>query len=76
MIDPDDREAGFYWISIRGQAPEVAQWQLEWGQWLVTGSTCPLTDAMVLEVAVLSDMLPPPPVTSCGAASAAPNPVR
>jgi hypothetical protein len=57
MADPDNREAGFYWISIGGQEPEVAQWQTEWGQWLVTGSTLPLADVLASEVVVLSDML-------------------
>ena len=45
MADPDDRDAGFYWISIDGQEVEVAQWQSEWSRWLVTGSTQPLSDA-------------------------------
>jgi hypothetical protein len=62
MTDPDDREAGFYWISIDGQEPEVAQWQNEWGQWLVTGHKMPLTDALATKVVVLSDMLPVPVV--------------
>lgn len=60
MNGPDDREAGFYWISIGGQTPEVAQWHTEWGQWLVTGSTFPLADVLASEVEMLSDMLPPP----------------
>jgi hypothetical protein len=60
MHDPNDREAGFYWISIGGQTPEVAQWHTELGQWLVTGNLQPLTDAVALEVEVLSDMLPLP----------------
>jgi hypothetical protein len=60
MHDPDDRDAGFYWISIDSQAPEVAQWHTEWGQWLVTGCLQPLTDALASQVEVLSDMLPPP----------------
>ena len=60
MHDPDDREAGFYWIGIGGQAPEVAQWHTEWGQWLVARSVQPLKDALAAEVEVLSDPLPPP----------------
>ncbi|MBL6079640.1 hypothetical protein JMJ56_16600 [Belnapia sp. T18] len=60
MIDPDDRETGFYWIRIAGQEPEVAQWQTEWNQWLVTGQELPLSDLRAEEVQVLSDMLAPP----------------
>ena len=44
MIDLDDREAGFYWISVGGQAAEVALWHLEWTSWLVVGQDQPLTD--------------------------------
>jgi hypothetical protein len=29
MTNLDDRESGFYWISIGGQEVEVAQWQAE-----------------------------------------------
>jgi hypothetical protein len=29
MTNLDDREPGFYWISIGGQEVEVAQWQAE-----------------------------------------------
>ncbi|MBL6458988.1 hypothetical protein JMJ55_27025 [Belnapia sp. T6] len=64
MIDPDDREAGFYWISIGGQEPEVAQWQSEWCQWLVTGRERPLSDARSMEVVVLSSVLAPPALTA------------
>jgi hypothetical protein len=60
MSEPDDREAGFYWISIDGQEAEVAQWQAEWGQWLVAGSKMPLPDQLSESVTVLSDRLPPP----------------
>jgi hypothetical protein len=60
MTNPDDRDAGFYWISIDGQEVEVAQWQTEWGRWLVTGSSLPLSDAISAHVVVLSDLLPPP----------------
>jgi hypothetical protein len=62
MTDPDDREAGFYWISIDGQEVEVAQWQTEWSRWLVTGSGMPLADEWSGRVLVLSDRLPPPAV--------------
>lgn len=60
MSEPGDREAGFYWVSIKGQVPEVAQWQSEWEQWLVIGRLQPLVDDLALEIVVLSDMLPPP----------------
>lgn len=60
MSNPDDRDAGFYWISIDDQEAEVAQWQTEWGQWLVTGSSGPLSDAISAHVVVLSDLLLPP----------------
>lgn len=62
MADPDDREAGFYWISIDGQEVEVAQWQTEWGRWLVTGSSQPLSDLLSAHVQVLSEALPQPMV--------------
>jgi hypothetical protein len=60
MIYPDDREAGFYWISINGQEAEVAQWQSEWETWLVTGRAQPLTDEVGIKVEVLSACLTPP----------------
>jgi len=60
MPDPDHREDGFYWISVDGQQAEVAQWQVEWGQWLVAGSTRPLPDGCATHVTVLSDRLSPP----------------
>lgn len=60
MTDPDDREAGFYWISAGGQVAEVAQWQLEWTSWLVVGKELPLTDAEAIDVQVLSACLVPP----------------
>lgn len=60
MTDPDDREAGFYWISIDGQEVEVAQWLAEWSHWLVAGSGTPLSDEVSASVVVLSDLLPPP----------------
>jgi hypothetical protein len=65
MTDPDDREDGFYWISVGGQAAEVAQWQLEWTSWLVVGGDLPLTDAEAMDVRVLSACLvqPPTPVS-------------
>jgi hypothetical protein len=70
MTDLDDRESGFYWISIDGQEVEVAQWQAEWSQWLVTGSGTPLPDALSATVTVLSDVLPPPTISaSCQAAA-------
>jgi hypothetical protein len=64
MTDPDDREAGFYWISIGGQEPEVAQWQTEWCQWLVAGRETPLSDVRAMDLVVLSGMLPPPALTA------------
>lgn len=60
MIDLDDREAGFYWISINGQEAEVAQWQSEWAAWLVVGKAQPLTDEVGIEVRVLGACLVPP----------------
>ena len=61
MPDPgEQREAGFYWISINGQEVEVAQWQHEWDQWFVIGSEIPLSDEIAVCVTVLSDLLPPP----------------
>jgi hypothetical protein len=62
MTDLDDREAGFYWISIGGQEAEVAQWQTEWGRWLVTGSGTPLSDEVSAHVVMLSDLLRPPAI--------------
>ncbi len=62
MTNLDDREAGFYWISIDGQEVEVAQWQAEWSQWLVAGSGTPLPDQLFALVTVLSDLLPPPTI--------------
>jgi hypothetical protein len=60
MADPEDREAGFYWISIDGQEAEVAQWQTEWSRWLVTGTSQALSDTVSAHVVVLSEALPPP----------------
>lgn len=62
MPDPDDRDAGFYWICMDGQEAEVAQWQVEWGQWLVTGSGKPLSDERASRVVVLSDCLTAPAI--------------
>ena len=62
MTDPDARETGFFWIRIGDQEPEVAQWQAEWAQWLVTGLGLPLPDYRGAEVVVLSEMLVPPVV--------------
>jgi hypothetical protein len=62
MLDQDDREAGFYWICVDGQEAEVAQWQAEWGQWLVAGSGKPLSDERAGRVIVLSGCLPVPTV--------------
>lgn len=62
MSDADARETGYFWIRIGNQEPEVAQWQAEWGQWLVTGLGLPLPDYRAAEVVVLSEMLPPPAV--------------
>jgi hypothetical protein len=70
MSEPDDREAGFYWISIDGQEPEVAQWQADWSQWLVAGSKMPLSDEWSELVMVLSDRLPPPAVPASRRAAA------
>lgn len=64
MADPDDREAGYYWISIGGQEPEVAQWQTEWCQWLVARRETPLSDVRAIDLVVLSGMLPPPALTA------------
>ena len=61
MIDPDDREAGFYWISVGGRAAEVALWHLEWTSWLVVGQDLPLTDDAAIDLQVLSACLVPPP---------------
>ncbi len=60
MSEPDDQETGFYWIRIGDQEPEVAQWQSEWIQWLVTGRDLPLSDIQAADVVVLSDRLAPP----------------
>jgi hypothetical protein len=60
MIDPDDREAGFYWISLDGQEAEVAQWQGEWNTWLLMGRARPLTDEQSAHLIVLSACLAPP----------------
>ena len=60
MIEADDREEGFYWISIDGQEAEVALWQMEWQQWLVTGHGQPLPDSITSTVVVLSEELPSP----------------
>jgi hypothetical protein len=68
--DLDHLEDGFYWISINGQAAEVAQWQLEWGQWLVAGSTRPLQDDWPTRVMVLSDRLSPAAISESGSAAA------
>lgn len=70
MSEPDDREAGFYWISIDCQEAEVAQWQAEWGQWLVAGCKMPLPDHLSDRVAVLSDRLPPPAIADVTRAAA------
>ena len=64
MPDPDHREAGFYWVCIDGQEAEVAQWQAEWEQWLVAGSTKPLSDERAQRVIVLSDRLPVPAISA------------
>jgi hypothetical protein len=70
MPDPD-LEDGFYWISIDGQEAEVAQWQIEWSQWLVAGCTRPLSDERSTRITVLSKrLLPPVILVSCGAAVA------
>jgi hypothetical protein len=62
MLDQDDRAAGFYWICVDGQEAEVAQWQAEWEQWLVTGSGKPLSDERASRVIVLSGCLPVPAI--------------
>jgi hypothetical protein len=62
MPDLDNREAGFYWISIDSQEAEVAHWQFEWEQWLVVGSTKPLSDERANYVIVLSDRLAAPAI--------------
>ena len=64
MVDPDARETGFFWIRIGDQEPEVAQWQAEWEQWLVTGRALPLSDYRAAEVVVLSEMLLLPSVSA------------
>jgi hypothetical protein len=68
MIDPDNREDGFYWISIDGQEVEVAQWQAEWGYWLVAGSGTPVSDERSIRLVVLSDLLRPPAIPARQAA--------
>ena len=70
MPAPDHREAGFYWIRIDGQEAEVAQWQVEWGQWLVAGSGKPLSDETASRVMVLSDCLIVPAIPASSAAAA------
>ena len=60
MVDFEDREAGFYWISINGEAAEVAQWQAEWSAWLLVGRMLPLSEELGSEVEVLSPCLAPP----------------
>src|SRR4051794_922730 len=72
MADSDDREDGFYWIRIDSQEAEVAQWQSEWGQWLVAGSAMPLSDAWSSRVTVLSERLSPPGMDSWQAGADAP----
>jgi hypothetical protein len=71
MPDLDELEDGFYWISIDGQQAEVAQWQVEWSQWLVAGCTKPLADDLSTRVVVLSDRLPPPTTPASRSAAAA-----
>jgi hypothetical protein len=70
MPDPD-LEDGFYWISIDGQEAEVAQWQVEWSQWLVAGCTRPLSDAWSTRITVLSERLSPPTISGSRSATAA-----
>ena len=70
MIDPYDRDTGFYWISINGQAAEVAQWHVEWAAWLLAGRTQMLTDEVGAEVQVLSACLKPPSQCDSGPAPA------
>ena len=60
MSDPEDRNTGFYWISIDGRAAEVAQWQAEWDTWLVMGRSRPLTDEQCVKLTVLGVRLAPP----------------
>ncbi|RZI71324.1 MAG: hypothetical protein EOP13_18430 [Pseudomonas sp.] len=60
MIDPYDREAGFYWINLDGQEAEVAQWQVEWNTWLLVGRAQALTDEQSVHLIVLSACLAPP----------------
>lgn len=64
MTDPNDRDDGFYWISVGDQAVEVAQWHVEWSAWLVVGRTQPLTDAEAMDVQVLGARLVMPPTGS------------
>lgn len=71
MPDPDPLEDGFYWISIDGQRAEVAEWQVEWEQWLVAGSSKPLADDLSTRVMVLSDRLSPPSNPASRSATAA-----
>ena len=69
MRDPDDRDAGFYWICIDGQKAEVAQWQVEWDQWLVAGSGEPLSDETASRVIVLSYRLIAPAIPASSVAA-------
>jgi hypothetical protein len=69
MHDPGDRAAGFYWICIDGQEAEVAQWQVEWDQWLVAGSGEPLSDETANRVIVLSDCLAVPAIPASSVAA-------
>ena len=69
MPDIDCRYDGFYWISIDGQVAEVAQWQVEWSQWLVAGSDRPLSDEWASRVEVLSDQLAPPVIAAAQSAA-------
>lgn len=70
MAGSDDREDGFYWIRIDELELEIAQWQSEWGQWLVAGSETPLSGRLLSRVTVLSDRLPEPPNASLQSAAA------
>jgi hypothetical protein len=70
MPNPDQLEDGFYWISIDGQEAEVAQWQVEWSQWLVAGCTKPLADDLSTRVMVLSDRLSLPAIPATRSAAA------
>jgi hypothetical protein len=72
MADSDDREDGFYWIRIDEQEVEVAQWQSEWGQWLVAGSAKPLAEAWSSRVTVLSERLSLPATPTRRAAADTP----